>query len=288
MRDAPPRFVAIGHVTHDRLDAGIVPGGSALYAALAAAEMGARARLVTSAGPDFVGEALLAAAGVELERDLAEHTTTFVNRYESGRRSQRVLAVAGPLVKPAREADVVLVCPVIGEVAPSALVAPPGAVLGAGLQGWLRAVDEATGAVVRRVPDDVSWLGACHALFMSEEDLGADAPALLERLLGLAEIVVVTEGAHGARMYVDRRPHRIAPYPTHEIDPTGAGDVFAAAFLLALVATRSPFSAAAVAACAGAVAVEEIGPGALPRLAQLEVRVAWYRKNVLGAGPKGG
>ena len=154
-------------------------------------------------------------------------------------------------------------------MAESALVVPRGTVLGAGLQGWLRAAGD-DGRVMRRVPPpaELAFLGACHVLFLSAEDLGPDEARLLPGLFPLAEIVVVTEGAQGGRLYVDGAERRYLAHPASEVDPTGAGDVFAAAFLLALRSGRSPDESAAFGARAAAVAVTAPGPAALPRLRQ--------------------
>lgn len=273
------RFAAIGHVTNDLAPDGIVPGGSALYAALAAAELGAAARVVTSHGPDFAGADLLRAVGVDVVARPAEHTTTFVNEYEDGRRRQRLLATAAPLAEPVADADVIFACPVAGEVQPTALAAPPGTVLGAGLQGWLRAVDASGQVSPRRLPDPALF-APCHVLFASDEDLGPHAATVVPPLCEVAEIVIITEGARGARVFLGGRPHRVHAHPAAEVDPTGAGDVFAAAFLLALVRRQPPLEAAVVAACAASVVVEGRGPGALPGLRRLGERLAWYRVNV--------
>jgi sugar/nucleoside kinase (ribokinase family) len=264
------RFVALGHVANDRLDGGLVPGGSALYAALAAAELGAQARIVTSAGPDFVGGELLDAAGVEVDVAPAPTTTCFENLYRAGIRQQRLLSLAEPITRPVDRAEVVFACPIAGEVAASALVAPQRAVLGASLQGWLRAVD-AQGRVHRRIPEDLGFLAPCHVLFVSEEDLGEEAEQVIETLGPLAELVVVTEGARGGRVYVDGVVQRYDAVAVEEVDPTGAGDVFAAAFLVAVASRQSPAAAARFAARAASIVVTAPGPAALPVLRTLRL-----------------
>jgi sugar/nucleoside kinase (ribokinase family) len=128
---------------------------------------------------------------------------------------------------------------------------------------------DADGRVRRRVPEDLSFLSPCHVLFASDEDLGDEEARVLPALLPLAEIVVVTEGARGGRLYVKGAPSRYPAVRAHEVDPTGAGDVFAAAFLLALAARRSPEEAAGFAAGAAAVAVTGQGPSALPGLSRI-------------------
>src|SRR5262249_51256445 len=193
---APTSFAAIGHVTNDHLAAGLVPGGSALYATLTAAGLGLSARAVTSHGADFSGGALFAAAGIPVENKASPRTTTFENVYIHGDRRARVLAVASPLSAPA-EADIVLACPVIDDVAPSALAGPR---VGAVLQGWFRRLGPG-GVVERRVPDDLRSLAPCRAVFVSVEDLGDDAARVLAALRDIVPIVVVTDGPRGATIY---------------------------------------------------------------------------------------
>ncbi|MBI2468198.1 MAG: hypothetical protein HYV62_10340, partial [Candidatus Rokubacteria bacterium] len=57
---------------------------------------------------------------------------------------------------------------------------------------------------------------------------------------------------------------RVAPAPAVEVEPTGAGDVFAAAFLIRYNATGDPWDAAAFAAVAGALTVEGEGIAGVP------------------------
>jgi sugar/nucleoside kinase (ribokinase family) len=65
------------------------------------------------------------------------------------------------------------------------------------------------------------------------------------------------------------------------VDPTGAGDTFAACFLLGLACGQTPLDAAAVATCAASLAIESVGPTGLGALsARLAERLAWYRQNV--------
>ncbi len=261
-------FLAIGHVTNDLLRGGVVPGGSALYAALAAAHLGCRARILTSHGRDFVGLPLLEAAGVTVSGGGGPRTTTFENVYAGGTRVQRVHAVAERLELPG-EADVVLACPVADEVAPSVL---RGGLVGAGLQGWLRAIAP-DGSVSRRVLPDLSFLAPCRVVFLSREDVD-DAGELAARLVDVVPLVVVTRGAEGAELWQPGGVTHLPAVPAREVDPTGAGDVFAAAFLVALARGHAPVAAGRLAARAGALAVEGECPSALARLVEVPIPYA--------------
>jgi ribokinase len=271
------RFVAVGHVTNDRLAQGWFPGGSALYAGLAAAKLGAAVRIVSSFGLDFLGRELLLRAGIELEASPAERTTTFEAIDIGGKRTWRALSRANLIYGPIRDGDVVFVCPVLAEVDPSCLHAPPGVIVAAGLQGWLRSLGSG-GLVEPRAPPDLGFLRGCRVLFCSDEDLAHNASHVLPLLLHLAEIVVVTQGARGAIVYLEQKPHPIRALPiAHALDPTGAGDTFAASFLLALASGKSPLESAVVGACAASIVVEAPGPQAMEGLSALEERLSRYR-----------
>jgi hypothetical protein len=263
-------FLAVGHVTNDVTAAGVVPGGSALYSVLAARALGARATLVTSFAGDFTGARLVAGAGVTVERVPSAATTTFENVYSAGgRRTQRVHAVATRLPSgDAIAADVSLTCPVADEVD---VAAPRAGLVGACLQGWLRRLD-ANGRVHARPLPDPAALAGFDTLIASEEDLAADA-ALRTRLPALARReALITAGARGARLHAAGAARRVLPFPARQIDPTGAGDVFATVFLLARASGRDAAAAAELAACAGAIAVEAVGPTGLQALATLPAR----------------
>lgn len=274
------RFATLGHVTNDRLETGVFPGGAALYAALAAAQLQAQVRVLTSFGPDFVGAELLSSAGIQVDAVSSDRTTSFEATSLQGHRRWRVLAQARPLTQPVTDVDVLFACPVLDEVQLSAMAAPSGALLGAGLQGWFRSV-RADGLVEPFRPGDLSFLEGCKVVFCSDEDLGDDRARLIEILRRLAEIAILTEGARGALLYQGDSVHRVHPCPAREVDPTGAGDTFAACFLLGLACGQTPLDAAAVATCAASLAIESVGPTGLGTLsARLAERLAWYRQNV--------
>lgn len=83
-------------------------------------------------------------------------------------------------------------------------------------------------------------------------------------------IVLIHRGSAGAAIYRadptslrgDLRLHidSIAPYPVEEVDPTGAGDCFAAGFLARWLAGDPPEVAARFANACGALAVTQRGP----------------------------
>ena len=70
--------------------------------------------------------------------------------------------------------------------------------------------------------------------------------------------------------------------PRPEKDPTGAGDVFAAAFLVRYQETGDPLEAAAFGACAASCAVEGIGTTTLGDRAEVERRLGLRQQMIEG------
>jgi sugar/nucleoside kinase (ribokinase family) len=266
------RFAAVGHVTNDRLASGLTPGGSVFYAAVAAAALGAEVTAVTCCGPDWIGRGPLLQTGAKLVETAAPVTTSFENVYLGGTRRDRLLARAEAVewrVPP--DAQVVLACPVMGEIARSALVVEPGVLLGAGLQGWLRAEGQG-GAVEPRPLEEPRAFRHCRVVFLSEEDLGEALLPTLTALRAAVPMVVLTRGAKGSTLFERGRTLEVRAVPAKEVDPTGAGDVYATAFLLALASGHPSGDAARTASAAAAFAVEAPGADGLQRLSALAER----------------
>ena len=82
-----------------------------------------------------------------------------------------------------------------------------------------------------------------HVLFLSEHDL-PDADARARELLAYVPIVALTRGlARAHPPHARRRRTTVPSLPRPEVDPTGAGDVFAAAFLVRYHETGDPLDA---------------------------------------------
>ena len=73
-------------------------------------------------------------------------------------------------------------------------------------------------------------------------------------------IIVVTRGAAGCTVFNAAGAVDVPGYAVDEVDPTGAGDCFDAAFISALLAGKSTVEAAQLANACGALAVTAKGP----------------------------
>jgi len=268
-------FVAVGHVTIDRVSGKRRLGGAAAFAALTAARLGLRSGILTSAAPTFPYWDSL--DGVEIHCQPAARTTEFENVYEGSRRRQRVLAQADALTEASlasirgrlRDDAAVLYCPVVHEVElPLAPLAPRG-LSGVAPQGFFRRW-KPHGLVESCDWEDASTaLARADVVSMSEDDHLAPEE-LAEEFPGRA--FAVTKGAKGARIYSEGDIFDLPAFTAVEVDPTGAGDVFAASFLLALRERRPVLRAARFAACVASFAVEAPGIEGIPTRKAVEAR----------------
>ncbi|MCL5109759.1 MAG: PfkB family carbohydrate kinase [Chloroflexi bacterium] len=275
---AKPSFLVVGHVTKDLLaGGGYTLGGGATFASLTAARLRERVALLTRAEPAVAAQLPALALGIELLCLPSQQTTTFENIYTPAGREQRLLAVAEPIgpedVPEAwRAADRVLLAPVAGELPGHVTGFSPGSLLCLALQGWLR----------RREPDgqvrSAPWLDAEAALaradlvVLSEEDVKGSED-LVTRFVRTARLLALTRGARGATLFHQGRSIPVAAFPAQEVDPTGAGDVFAAAFLSAYRRETDPLPAARFASCVASFVVERQGSAGVPTLAQVRQRL---------------
>lgn len=275
-----PDFLVVGHVTRDLVGDDVRAGGTATYAAAVARRFGLETAILTSAGDDYVPPPEL--DGVAVYRLPAEHTTLFRHVWRDGVRDQFVLQRAATLTGASvpdvlLAAPVVLFGPVCGEVAAEMPSAFPAALRGATLQGWLRRLGP-DGHV--EPLDAASWasdglLGRVEAAMLSDEDITAqDAPGVLRTWARRVPVLAVTGGKAGARIAIGGRWGRIAAMPAHEVDGTGAGDTFAAAFLIRYHETADPDTAARFASAAASLVVEARGITGAPTRAQVDARLA--------------
>jgi sugar/nucleoside kinase (ribokinase family) len=272
---APPSVLLAGHVTLDRHGAALLPGGAVYYAGLAYAGLGAQVRVATRAGPDFPGAAL---AGAEVHVQPAALTTLFAAHHDAaGARTQRVEAVAPPvdasdLPVGWREADLLHLAPVLAELDLAAWRAAVRApFVGLQIQGCVRALAPDGRVVQPRWEPAPAALAGLSAAVLGEDDLVGQGD-LVARLAAAVPVVAFTHGARGAEVLVGGRTLRVGVHPAHELDPTGAGDAFAAAFFLALASGAEPVEAARLGAAAGSIAVEGRGGEALARMGEVRDR----------------
>jgi sugar/nucleoside kinase (ribokinase family) len=275
-----PDFVAIGHVTLDRFGDEVRPGGAALYSAVTAHRLGLSAGILTSHAEDFPLEAI--PSRIEVVTLEAPATTVF--EYEaavSDGRRQKLVSTARPLAvrdlpDDWRAAPLALLAPVAQEVDLRLSAAFEDSSVSAAVQGWLRATDRERWIVAQPWGGAREVLNQLLAMFVSAEDLRGHESQLTEWVQRVP-VAVVTAGAAGALLYVNGDRYEVRPRPTREIDPTGAGDVFAATFVVYYQRDADPWAAAEAATCAASLSVEGEGWSTVPDSGGLEAALAEYR-----------
>lgn len=273
----------MGHVTVDVLaDGSRRPGGSAFYSALQAARLGRRARILTR-GVRAEIEQLLAPYGEELELEVIEaaQTTTLVTTGAGAARSQRLLAWAGEIgAEIELDTAILHLAPVARET--SAGWRGRAEFVGLTPQGLVRCWSEQDDRVVHcplessRLPDRCDAIviseverASCAALFAGEGEQRPPAST------GGA-VLAVTAAAAPTELWLKDGEVEHSPVPPigRVYDDLGAGDVFAAAFFIALADGGTPQAAAAFANAAAAVRVAGQGARAIGDRGAIEARMA--------------
>jgi hypothetical protein len=297
--EEPYDYIAVGHVTRDVIEdraggTASQAGGGAFYSGLQAARLGLRTLIVTQGvSPEI--HALLEPFSDELDLRVipAKHTTTLSTRGSGAQRSQRLLAWAGPIAEPLTfDTRILHLAPVARET-PTAWhghsrfvgLTPQGLVRRWELDKSVPLVQLDAGSLLGDVPlsgrDDTALAGdispvdldpqmlpesfsaavisedecrSCHALFTVARHGGAyvavtagSRPATVHLPMPVARSVVQTE----------------VPRLVEARDDLGAGDVFAAAFFVALSEGSGPLEAATFGNAAAALRIAGVGPGAI-------------------------
>ena len=242
-----PDYLIIGHVTQDLTPEGFVIGGTASYAGMTAQALGCKTAVLTSAGPDFdPGEQL---PGLSVHCIPAGQTTTFENIYTKAGRQQRIQGLANPisfeqLPDGWQYAPIVHLAPIAGEFEPANVIQNlANNQIGITPQGWLRKWDEAGNVSYTGWPADPAVLSLAAVLVLSEEDL-PDEQALLPYRQAVS-ILVQTKGRKGCTVFAGNEVRDFPAPAVQEVNPTGAGDIFAAAYFIRLYQTKgNPWEAA--------------------------------------------
>ena len=106
-------------------------------------------------------------------------------------------------------------------------------------------------------------------LLTKEKNIKDAAIALLS--MG-PEMVVIKKGSKGAELFSDKDHIEIGAFPvTNVVDPTGAGDVFAGAFIASLAAQESSESALLSASASASICIESFGTQKLQNASTEEI-----------------
>jgi pfkB family carbohydrate kinase len=276
-------YTTVGHVTADVLaDGSRRAGGSAFYSALQASRLGRRALILTRGVPSEIEELLEPyRRELELKILMAPATTTLHTFGVGAARTQRMLAWAGPI------SEEVAIDTAILHLAPIARETPrrwggDAEFVGLTAQGLVRAWAK-EGAQVRPATLEPSLLPErCDAIVISETERASCSSLLAvahdrrARAVARGPLIAVTAQAAPTTIRLPDREIIKVRVPAIERvrDDIGAGDVFAAAFFVALGEGRAPQDAASFANAAAAVRIAGTGASAIGDRTAIESRMA--------------
>jgi len=268
-------YTTVGHVTADVLsDGSRHPGGTAFYSALQASRLGQRALILTRGVPGEIEELLEPyRSEFELEIVAAEQTTTLQTSGTGLARSQRVLAWAGAI-----DEDVVIDTSIL-HLAPVARETPRrwhGRARFVGLtpQGLVRQWAGPEQQIRPSPPDRDRIPEGCEAMVLGEAEQQS-CEELIAEFVAAGTIVAVTAAEFpttilgpGDQLLTVEVPRLAGPG-----DDIGAGDVFAAAFFVALSEGMAPAEATRFAHAAAAVRMIGAGAQAIGERSAIEARL---------------
>jgi sugar/nucleoside kinase (ribokinase family) len=261
-------------------------GGSAVYAGLAASVIG-KVTVAGVIGRDQLIDVLLGALGdhPRIALNVAAmpgDTARFRCQYDSSLKTRTTLAFI-----PGVAAD--------AQIPPGWPVASDVLFLGSGSPAFQLAVLEATRPRLSAVDTIDHWIAyeragleqvvrRTSAVLMSAEELLSFtghvciADAAAEVLQKGPRLVCVKQGEFGAQVYTNHHWLALPAYPSRAVDPTGAGDSFAGAFLSYLATLgadvedqRALGEALVVATAVASICVEGFGAEALESVSVGEV-----------------
>ncbi len=260
-------YLVIGHITQDVTPNGLTLGGTASYAALTARALGLRVGIVTAYSTEKLGIPP-ELQGIALSVIPSEETTTFENIYTPIGRIQylhhRASEInASHIPETWRRTPIVHMGPLDNEIDPGLVRSFPDSFVGLTPQGWLREWDDQGRVRLGEWPEARYVLEKASAAVISIEDVQGDE-SRVEEMASSVRVLVVTEGAAGCRVYWNGDLRRFRAPAMQEVDPVGAGDIFATAFFHRMSSTRDPWEAARFANQIAAHSVTRRGLNGVP------------------------
>lgn len=273
-------YLLVGTVTKDLLpDGDFTIGGTVTYASVIVKNLGWQPIIVTTAASDFRPPSYLAEADWRILP--SPETTTFRNEYDAyGHRRQTIGPVAQTIKtidipSDCRQAPLVHLCPLAQELEPSITSIFENSCLVATPQGWMRQWDK------RGRVSLGEWVGAARLLpelqatVISLEDIEGDW-TIAKNWATQVPILIVTQGKNGCTIFHQGQGYSVPSRSAQQVDPTGAGDVFATAFFIRFYETGNLWHSARFANVTASMAIERPGPEGAPGRDEIEAYIRKY------------
>ena len=266
-------YVLVGTFTKDIIPGGYTPGGTVYYSGVQAKRLGVEVTIISTAESDIDLSTL--EPGIKTYIQESPESTTFENVYDkAGNRIQYLTAKAKPLrIEDAPSLDpppsILHLGPLVDEVPIDYWKAYPGAKIAVTPQGWMRQVQVQDKRVMPRYFEEAQeLLPNAWAMVFSEEDVGYDESEI-NRLADLCSVTVCTRNLSAASLFVEGERSEVPVHPSTIVDPTGAGDVFTAAFFVWLHETNDPVKSVKMAHIAAGMSIS--GQGVSKVLTRAEI-----------------
>jgi sugar/nucleoside kinase (ribokinase family) len=251
--------------------------GCSTNACLAVTKLGESAHLIGMVGDDFAER---------IKKELNHHNVIY-SLYpsaqtggfgliydERGNRELSILGIADPIpasVNGYNDMDFILLGPILGEVS-SELVKHIKANTTRPIlldpQGMLRVYE--AGQVTHRLTRDFEAVAPNSTVIKANEletftvtgvDPRKDPDTAVKKLFGFGcKIAIVTLAEAGSVIYDGESIIYIPPFVVNAIDPTGAGDTYAAGFMVRYLETNDLAAVGCFASAVSSIMVENIGP----------------------------
>jgi hypothetical protein len=267
----PVDYLVIGHLSCDLMPEGPRLGGTAAYAALTGRSLGLRTGVVTAWGGEVP---LVALNGIQVWSVPAVHSTSFENVYGVDGRHQFIHHTAPDLqygdIPPLwQNTPIIHIGPIAGEAKSLVDGSFPASQICLTPQGWMRSWNGDRRVQRCAWPEALGALSKADAAVFSIEDVGGDEEQI-EAMSHQCQVLAVTEGAAGSRLYWNGDLRRFPALKVQEVDPTGAGDIFAAAFFWRLTSTHDPWAAARFATHLASYSVTRRGLEGIPTKEEIQ------------------
>jgi len=278
------KFLSIGNIDRavNKTEFGEkIAYGGGTYTGITANELGWDTTILTK-GNEQLSEWLieLEDLGIRVIMQPDDSITSFYNDYTSGIRVQKLVSKTGKIIFDLEEKfDVIHIAPLFHEV-DLALVKKAKnkcKLLSLDVQGLVR---EEKNGIVEGVflEDRKEWFNEVDILKVGEEEIKyvseKETPEeICKDLKSLGpKIVTLTFGKKGSVVF-GKKFYNIPTIAVKEVDPTGAGDVYATAFVIKYFETKDERDAGFFAAAASSFVVEDFGARNIQSREKVEERV---------------
>jgi hypothetical protein len=264
-------YLVIGHVTRDIVGDHFVTGGTVTYSSLVAHNLQFKTGIITAGEPDLKFPEQLQAVPFLVKESSV--TATFENIETEHGRIQLLHEIALPIYgqdipefkfQPA----IVHLGPLTDEVDISVLDAFPDSFIGLTPQGWMRRRDADHVVQYKEWEHAEAFLKRADAVVLSIEDVRGNRQ-LIADYASKTKILVLTEGYNGASVFWRGDVRSFSAPKVPVVDPTGAGDIFAAAFFTTYFSSKDPWEAAKKAVAIASDSVSRVGIEGVPTPEQM-------------------